>query len=164
MFTDTSTITNLMSEIKGMREIRESYTFVKEFMQRQLYIDFFLNVDLKIRANKIYSPVAIHMCFYNTAIHSTGLAIVKVADLLCVPWVKDHRSVCKYPFQVSLNSYKNTHKGIRTLRRVIFITFLSQSPNENKINILLLGELGAFKLLRQEAHIDTSAVPKDWYA
>lgn len=86
-------------------------------------------------SNKIYNPVAVHMCCYNTAIHSKRLAMVRVADLLCVPQVKDHRSFCKYPFQVSVNSCKNTHKVQEHSEELFFITFLTQSLNENKITV-----------------------------
>lgn len=95
-----------------------------------------------MRSNKIYSPVAIHMCCYNAAFHSKRLAMLRVADLLCVLQVKDHRSFCKYPFQVSVNSCKNTHKVQEHSEELFFITFLIQSLDENKINMPLLGTLG----------------------
>lgn len=79
-----------------------------------------------MRSNKIYSPVAIHMCCYNAAFHSKRLATLRVADLLCVLQVKDHRSFYKYPFQVSVNSYKNTHK-VQEHSEELFFYYLPHS-------------------------------------
>jgi len=96
-----------------------------------------------MRSNKIYSPVAIHMCCYNAAIHSKRLAMVRAADLLCVPQVKDHRSFCKYPFQVSVNSCKNTHK-VQEHSEEIFLYYLPDSePKRKQDKRVLTGNTGS---------------------
>ena len=64
------------------------------------------------------------------------LAVIVVVDLLCVPQVRVHRLLSKYPFQVSENSYKNIHYGTEYCEESQFITCSTWSPNENKINIL----------------------------
>lgn len=93
-------------------------------------------------SSKIYNPVAVHMCCYNTAIHSKRLAMVRVADLLCVPQVKDHRSFCKYPFQVSVNSCKNTRKVQEHSEELFFYYLPDSEPKWKQDNCVLLGTVG----------------------
>lgn len=83
------------------------------------------------------------MCCYNAAIHSKRLAMVRVADLLCVPQVKDHRSLCKYPFQVSVNSCKNTYKVQEHSEELFFYYLPDSEPKWKQDNRVLTGNTGS---------------------